>query len=355
MTFVDKMSKTEILNILDKIAGKNSNNLSKNENYFLFQIRDLVEKQVISAIKERQKPLKKLKTDAFGRVAVWGGELTPGCQVCLNGTTGSTPLRGVYECNLNCKFCYYYGSFDQQVILKSDHFAFGNRFLSSQDMMLWVKRNLKNVKGVMWVALEPFMEIEKHYDLIEFLSHQGIYQHMYTNGTLVTKSHLEQLQNLGLDELRFNLAATNCSDKVIETMALARDYFSYLVVESPMYQGFFDSFMAKREQILATRVDHLNINELHLNYNNYNFFEGPKYQYHDGYVSPVNSRQVTYDLIDTAEKEDWPIVINDCSNETKFYRGVRSNLDPGSFDYKTEMVLPINWYRKAVEQFDLGV
>jgi uncharacterized protein len=355
MAFVNDISKTEILNTLDEIAKRNSKKVSKKDTYFLFQIRDSVERQVISAIRERQKSLKKLKTDEFGRVAVWGGDLTPGCQICLNGTSGSTPLRGVYECNLNCDFCYYYGSFDQQVILKSDHFAFGNRFLSSQDLMLWVKRNLDKVKGVMWVAMEPFMEIEKHYDVIEFLSRLGIHQHMYTNGTLVKKPHLEQLQQLGLDELRFNLAATNCSNKVIETMALARDYFPYLVVESPMYPDFFNSFMEKRKKILATQFDHLNINELHLNYNIYNFFEGPKYQYHDGYVSPINSRQLTYDLMKVAEKEDWPVVIHDCSNETKFYRGVRSDLDRGLFDYKTEMTLPINWYRKAVEQYDLGV
>ncbi len=354
MVLVTEMSKDEILNTLEKIAQKSSKNLSDREAYFLFQIRDLVEKKVISEIKKRQKNLRKLKTDEFGRTAVWGGDLTPGCQVCLNGESGTLPIRSVYECNLRCKFCFYYGDFDHQVNLASDHFKLGKWITANQDIKLWVKRNLEKVKGVMWVAMEPFMEIEKHYDLIEFFSNLDIHQHMYTNGTLVKKIHMEQLQKAGLDELRFNLAATNCSDEIIETMALARDYFSYLVVESPMYQGFFDSFMKKRDKILATKFDHLNINELHLNYNIYNFFEGPKYQYHNGYVSPVKSRQLTYDLIEVAEHENWPVVIHDCSNQTKFYRGVRSALERGTIDYFSEMVLPINWYRKAVERYHLG-
>ncbi len=354
MPFVDEMEKDQILIRLDEIGEKSSNKRSAKENYFLSQIRLLVEAEVIEAITRRQAAIQGLNQDDLGYTAVLGGELTPGCKICLNGENGSIPIRSVYECNLNCKFCYYYDTFQHQVVLKGDHFIVADRIMSSQDVKLWISRNLSKVKGVMWVALEPFMEIEKHYGLMRFVSDLSIHQHMYTNGTLVEKAHLISLQNAGLTELRFNLAASNCSDAVIEKMAMARSYVEYLVVESPMFQGFFDAFMEKREKILATGVDHLNLNELHLNYLNYNNFEGPTYQYHDGYVSPIRSRRLTYDLMTVAVDEGWPVVIHDCSNQTKFYRGIRSGLKLGTIDYREEMTLSINWYRDAVERYNLG-
>ena len=74
----------------------------------------------------------------------------------------------------------------------------------------------KKPSGVAYVYLEPFLEIEKYYDVIKKLSDLGIYQHMYTNGSLCTEENLKKLGASGLNELRFNLGAVNCSDKVIE-------------------------------------------------------------------------------------------------------------------------------------------
>ena len=47
---------------------------------------------------------------------------------------------------------------------------------------------------------------------------------MYTNGILVNEENLRALKKAGLDELRFNLGATNCSSACLKTWRLLRAY-----------------------------------------------------------------------------------------------------------------------------------
>ncbi len=192
--------------------------------------------------------------------------------------------------------------------------------------------------------------------MIRFVHDLGIHQHMYTNGTLCTEQNLKELADAGLEEIRFNLAATHCATRVIEAMAMARDLFQYVCIESPMVPAYFDAFVRKREQILATGVDHIHCAELHLNKNNIgNYAREELYQYNDGYVSPMSSRRLTYDLLDLAVQEGWQdVVIHDCSNEIKFLRGV-SDEALGSIQYESEIDgLPITWFRDALKKYDFS-
>ena len=77
----------------------------------------------------------------------------------------------------------------------------GTRFYEKDiDLLLNV---YKRPSGVAYVYLEPFMEIEKYYGMIRRFHDAGIYQHMYTNGTLANEQNLRALGEAGLDELRF--------------------------------------------------------------------------------------------------------------------------------------------------------
>ena len=69
-----------------------------------------------------------------------------------------------------------------------------------------------------------------------------------------------------------------------------------------------------------------------------------------GYISPIESRQLTYDILELADKEKWDVVINDCSNEQKFYRGIQKFLALENIGYKKEMKLPENWFNNRVNK-----
>ena len=160
--------------------------------------------------------------------------MTPGCKNCLEGS-GLGAIRSVSECNLNCRYCYYYG--DSDPALLSDHFKWRDFYYTKDDIkMMFDKQEREQLGGLCWVYYEPFMDFDKHPELIAYITSKGIHQHMYTNGTLCTEEHFRILQDSGLTELRFDLAATNCSRKVLKNMRIARKYFEYLCVESPMYE-----------------------------------------------------------------------------------------------------------------------
>jgi len=79
--------------------------------------------------------------------------------------------------------------------------------------------------------------------------------------------------------------------------------------------------------------------------------EGAIYRHRTGYVSPISSRNYTYDLIEMAEEEKWEVTIHDCSNEVKFYRGCGPSGQFGHIDYETSMNLPRESYLYALDKY----
>ncbi len=355
-----KMSREEALKVLDEIQKKCSESgyTSHEEDFFTEQIEDLLERIVLNNVREEQQKILHLRRDALGYKALWSMEerpLTPGCQSCLAGRW--TQIRSSVECNAACPFCYYHKTKDD--FLAANRFQVGSRYnpLSTRDIKLFLELQGQKISGVAWVYYEPLIGVQKILPLIEHIHSLGYHQWLYTNGLCADEATLKALAAAGLDELRFNLAATHCSDLVIERMGLARKLFSHLCIESPMYTDFFNNFIEKRQQILATGVDQINIAELHLN--NYNLDalpkEGPLYAFHHGYVSPIKSRQLTLRLMAIAEEEKWPhVLINDCSNELKFRRDAANPYGAfGQTNYGPEIRYRMRIWRQAVKDFDL--
>ena len=242
-----------------------------------------------------------------------------GCRSCLLGT-GLSAVRRTNRCNLSCPFCYDYGEMDLQPPIGAGYWEIGGTKFREDDLDLLFSVGPKPT-GVAYVYLEPFMEIEKYYGVVARFHAAGVYQHLYTNGTLATEENLRALGEAGLDELRFNLGATNASDRVIEAISLAKRHIPMVGVETPMTPEFYDTFLQKKDAILATGLDFMNCAELHLNPNNLENYQGENlYMYRQGYLSPISSHELTLKLMRRAAEERWPIAVHDCCNRTKFAR-----------------------------------
>lgn len=253
-----------------------------------------------------------------------------GCRSCLLGT-GLSAVRKTNKCNIACRFCYNYGELDSILPIGEGMWEIGGTKFYEQDIDLLLSIQ-KKPTGISYVYLEPFMEIEKYYGIIEKFHRAGIHQHMYTNGTLATADSLRALGETGLDELRFNLGATRCDDRVIENIRLAKQYIPYVGIETPMTPDFFDAFLRKKQTILGTGLDFINCAELHLNANNIGNYEGePMYIARQGYISPIWSRELTLQFMKIADDECWPIVVHDCSNDTKFARDLNLKAHEGGW------------------------
>lgn len=289
--------------------------------------------QIEAAIDKRNDKLigniKNLKTLENRTMYVGNEDKFPkGCRSCLIGT-GLSAIRKSNKCNLDCKFCYNYGQLDDSPPIGEGMWEIGGTKFYEKDIDLLLSIHEKPT-GIAYVYLEPFVEIEKYYSVIKKFSNLGIYQHLYTNGTLATEENLKALGEAGLSEIRFNLGASDCSDDVIENIRIAKKYIENVGIETPMTPEFFDVFFEKKDKILNTKLDFINCAELHLNENNiYNYAEENMYIARHGYISPVWSRELTFKLMKIADDENWDFVIHDCSNDTKFARGLNINSKAG--------------------------
>ena len=253
-----------------------------------------------------------------------------GCQSCLLGT-GLSAVRRTNRCNLRCPFCYDYGEMEFQPPIGEGYWEIGGTKFRAEDIDLLLSVSNRPT-GIAYVYLEPFMEIGVYYDIIRRFHEAGVYQHMYTNGTLATPENLRALGAAGLDELRFNLGASGCADGVIEAIATAKDFIPMVGVETPMTPELYDAFLRKKDAILATGLDFVNCAELHLNPNNLENYLGENmYLYRQGYLSPIWSHELTLKLMRRAAEEGWPVTIHDCCNATKFARDLNLRAHEGGW------------------------
>ena len=253
-----------------------------------------------------------------------------GCRSCLLGT-GLSAIRKTNKCNLQCPFCYNYGEFDQIPPIGEGLWEIGGTKFQEKDLELLFSIYSKPT-GVSYVYLEPFMEIEKYYGVISKFKQAGIHQHLYTNGLLANAQNLKALGEAGLDELRFNLGASGCADKVIENMSIAKRYIPQVGIETPMTKQFYETFQRKKSEILATGIDFINCAELHLNENNLgNYPDEPMYMCHLGYLSPIWSHELTLRMMASAAKESWNLAVHDCCNRTKFARDLNLRSKEGGW------------------------
>ena len=289
--------------------------------------------QIETAVDQRNETLmaeiKNLKT-LENRTYFVGKEnkFPQGCRSCLLGT-GLSAIRKTNKCNLECKFCYNYGELDAIHPVGEGMWEIGGTKYYEKDLDLLLSVYEKPT-GISYVYLEPFMEIEEYYSIIKKFKAAGIHQHLYTNGTLATEETLKALGEAGLDEIRFNLGASNCADKVIENIGLAKKYIKKVGIETPMTPEFFAAFFKKKQAIFATQLDFINCAELHLNENNVgNYYGENMYICRQGYVSPIWSRELTLKFMKIADEEKWDLAVHDCSNYTKFARSLNLSSKAG--------------------------
>ncbi|MGL4989156.1 MAG: radical SAM protein [Cetobacterium sp.] len=325
---ISKKDALEWFNYLSSLSG------DKTEVYKKFSpIIDSTMRQIELAVNKKHEDMKKeildLK-DLKGRTFFVGDQQSfpKGCVSCLFGD-GLGGIRKTHQCNLLCKFCYYHDNIDNQEPIPDGMWEIGETLYYEEDIDLLLSIQ-KKPSGIAYVYLEPFLDIEKYYGIIKKLSDAGIYQHMYTNGSLCTRENLEKLGAAGLNELRFNLGAVKCSDKVIESMAMAKEYIPMVGIETPMTPEFYEEFSKKKDAIIATGIDFINCAELHFGEDNINNYVGERmYMARRGYISPLWSREITFKLMKQASEEKWPLVVHDCSNHTKYSRELNKNSKQG--------------------------
>jgi pyruvate formate-lyase activating enzyme-like uncharacterized protein len=271
-----------------------------------------------------------LKYDDRGMTVTNCGKdkLSPGCQSCKDGRW--ICIFPGFTCNAGCKFC---PRLTREMVEKPPMSQ-----LSLDHLMMAIDADSDKISGISISGGEIFF---KNYDISKEIikriaaSYPHIYLWAYTNGIAAGADNMRELRDLGLEELRFNLAATDFDQGIIDKIKKhAVKIFPWVTVEIPIYDESFHHLIEgeKLAELAGIGVKQLNLAEVRvplpesgdqtdlspaarhfLKHEELYRFDRMSIQV----LSVVNSRLYTCDVLEYAHKKGIDILINDCSQEAK--------------------------------------
>ncbi|MBN1492808.1 MAG: hypothetical protein JW938_01525 [Candidatus Omnitrophica bacterium] len=163
--------------------------------------------------------------------------------------------------------------------------------------------------------MKTIREYMKVYNDIKKETKGSPWFYLYTNGVLATKDILEELRDLGIDEIRFHLGASNFSKDVYKNVSLARKYFKALTVETPAWPPHKTKLFEMLPIIEDIGVDHVNIGEIEVTqYNRRKIAkilpDAEIYQCHEMHLY---DNGLVYDIMEEALRRKYSYSVLDCN------------------------------------------
>ena len=232
------------------------------------------------------------------------GPLSPGCRQCAGMAWSCLFISG--QCNGRCFYCPTPQNVDDPPMSGSVPFH------RAQDYADYVR--FFGFGGASVSGGEPFLDFEKSLDYVRALRQTcgpELHIWLYTNGILVTQDKLRRLVEAGLNEIRFDIGATNYDLKFARQAA---GIVSTVTVEIPAVPEEIERLRALLPELTAAGVSHLNLHQLRLTPHNarrllerdYTYVHGPK-------VTVLESELCALELVAHAAMHGLPLAINYCS------------------------------------------
>ena len=231
-------------------------------------------------------------------------QISEGCKLCGAGFWSCLFITG--KCNANCFYCPTSQTHDDLPTSQ------GLSFESASAYAEYV--NHFKFKGVGFSGGEPLLVYDK---LVEFLKKlrqkcaPNLYVWLYTNGILLDEVKLKKLASLGLNEIRFDIGA---SDYSLDKVKMAKGLIENVTIEIPAIPEEFERMKLLLPEMVKAGVGNLNLHQLRLTK-----YNAPKLLKRDyTYVSDerplvLESEIMALELIKYAKDSQHEIGINYCS------------------------------------------
>lgn len=154
--------------------------------------------------------------------------ISPGCMACKTGSWLCCFIGT--KCNLLCPHC------PNDTLNSNPDFSSVSEYGKTDiDGILKILEN-PMYKGVGISGGEPFLYADK---LVEWITkikkeYPNLYVWNYTNGILATEDNLKRVADAGVDEVRFDLAAENYSERCLKHMEIATRLIPSVGIEVPV-------------------------------------------------------------------------------------------------------------------------
>lgn len=239
---------------------------------------------------------KNTKTDAT--------RMSPGCKLCGEGQWSCLFING--KCNCNCFYCPAPQTDVGQPVTQT---------LTFDDPMSYVDYIRQfNFKGVSFSGGEPFLTFDRVKLFLEILRRElpsDLYIWMYTNGTRVTLKHLHELARLGLNEIRYDIGATDYNLKPVKQ---AIGIIPVVTVEIPAVPDEIEQLKSCIRELAEAGLSFMNLHQLRLTPHNMSNLLSMNYAFSHGQrVTVPASEMCALELIQFTKDEGINLPINYCS------------------------------------------
>ncbi len=250
--------------------------------------------------------------DAIGDRVKWGfhqskvdvSRLSRGCQLCGEGQWSCLFINNL--CNGKCFYCP-----TQQTDLARPE----TNTLIFDDPESYVDYiRTFGFKGVSISGGEPLISYEKSLAFVKAVKQEfgdEVYVWLYTNGMLLTAEKADAFQQAGLNEMRFDIGAT---DYKTDQLKLALGKIPVVTVEIPAVPQEEEVLKEKIRELSGLGASHLNFHQMRLTPYNFNHLVEQDYTYtHGEKVTVIESELTALRLIQFTLDEGINLPINYCS------------------------------------------
>ena len=261
---------------------------------------------------ERQKRVPALGLHASGHCAHIG-PISPGCRGCFEPDPFRRNILCGARCNLKCGYCHekLAGEPDKEWIIRSKARIYKDSYAAD-----YAPKSVSFSGGgepLLYLdVIEEYMAIFR--EVAPRMKSRPWY-YLYTNGILANRTVLHRLKELGFDEIRFHLGASDFSSEVLGNMKEAAHHFKAITVETPAWPPHRKKLFETLPILNDIGVKHLNLGEVEIKKHNIERIaamlpEAEIYQCHEMHLDDGG---LVYDVMEEVLAKKFAFSVLDCN------------------------------------------
>lgn len=194
----------------------------------------------------------------FNATKPYHQQISKGCSICGAGQWSCLFITN--KCNAACFYCPVPQNDDERPSTQ------GLDFNNAMEYAAYIKHF--DFKGVSFSGGEPLLFYQRTNDYLKAVRkhcNDDIYIWMYTNGLLADARKMAELANNGLNEIRFDIGATNFS---LDKVKLAKGIIPNVTIEIPAVPEEKEQLIAMLPAMKEAGVTNLNLHQMRLTQHN---------------------------------------------------------------------------------------
>ena len=236
------------------------------------------------------------------------GPLLPGCAICVR--SGYLSFQLGFACNAHCPFCFLETHPPHEIDEDEEYHR--------RAQLKRFERQVDRVEGVALTGGEPLLYLSELERVVTQMraANEKLYFWIYSNGIIADREHLGVVRDLGIQEIRFNLAATDWRPKALGNVELAREMIEHVAVEVPSYPPQKAALLAILPELERIGIEQLNLQELWVTPANAIKLSGESYQAGVLFTKKYflyGSRRMTYEVMAHCMEKGYSFTVNDCT------------------------------------------